>query len=85
MRNTGLKKKQYSSDDMTTIKAIYDVLTILLGDFNARTGTTSNFELTYDHDELFIDNDPYIIYFEEDIFHRKNKDKHMIRNGEKFI
>ena len=36
-----------------------------MGDFDARTGTTSDCELIYDHD-------PYIIYFEkEDIFHRK--------------
>ena len=40
----------------------------------------------YDYDELFMDNDPYMIYFEkEDIFHRKNKDKHMNRNGKKLI
>ena len=54
---------EYLSDDMTTISAKYDVPTILMGDFNARTGTTSDFGLTciYDHDELFIDNDPYII------------------------
>ena len=77
---------EYLSDDMTTIRAKYEVPTILMGDFNARTGTTSDFELICDHDELFIDNDPYIIYFEkEDIFHRKNKDKHMNRNGKKLI
>ena len=53
---------------MTTIIAKYDVPTILMVDCNARTGTTSDFELIYDHAELFIDNDPYIIYFEmEDI------------------
>ena len=71
---------------MTTIRAKYDVPTILMGDFNARTGTTSDFELIYDYDKLFMDNDPYMIYFEkEDIFHRKNKDKHINRNGEKLI
>ena len=57
-----------------------------MGDFNARTGTTSDFELIYEHGSLFIDNDPYIIYFEkEDIFNRKNYDKHINRNGEKTI
>ena len=56
-----------------------------MGDFNARTGTTSDFEIIYDHGELFIDIDSYIIYFEEDIFHRKNKDKHMNRNGKNHI
>ena len=76
---------EYLSDDMTTIRAKYDVPTILMGDFNARTWTISDFELIYDHDELFIDNDPYIRYFEEDIFHIKNKDKHMNRNGKKLI
>ena len=77
---------EYLIDDMTTIMAKYDVPTILMGDFNARTGTTSDFELIYDYDELFMDNDPYMIYFEkEDIFHRKNKDKHMNRNGKKLI
>ena len=64
---------EYLSDDMTTIRAKYDVPTILMGDFNARTGTKSDFELIDDHDELFIDNDPYMIYFEKvDIFHIKN-------------
>ena len=59
---------------MTTIRAKYDVPTILMGDFNARTGTTSDCELIYDHDELFMDNDLYMIYFEKkDIFYRKNK------------
>ena len=29
---------------MTTIRTKYDVLTILLGDFNVRTGTTFDFE-----------------------------------------
>ena len=62
---------EYLSNAMTTIRAKYDVPTILMGDFNARIGTTSNFELIYDHDELLMDNDPYIIYFEEDIFNRK--------------
>ena len=58
---------------MTTIRAKYAVHTILMGDFNARTRSISDFELIYDHDELFIDNDPDIIYFKkEDIFHRKN-------------
>ena len=50
---------EYLIDDMTTIRAKYDVPTILMGDFNARTGTTSDFELIYDYDELFMDNDPY--------------------------
>ena len=63
---------EYLIDDMTTISVNYDVPTLLIGDFNARTETTSDFELIYDHDELFIDNDPYMIYFEkEDIFHIK--------------
>ena len=45
---------------------------------------TSDFELIYDHDKLFIDNAPYIIYFEnENIFHIKNTDKHMNRNWKK--
>ena len=62
---------EYLIDDMTTIRANYDVPTILMGVFNARTGTTSDFELIY---ELFMDNDPYMIYFEkEDIFHRKKR------------
>ena len=65
---------EYFSDIMTTIRAKYDVPTILMRDFNSRTGTTSDFELIYDHEELFIDKDPYIIYIEkEDIFHIKNK------------
>ena len=69
---------------MTTIRAKYDVPTILMWDFNARTGTTSDFELIYDHHELFIDNDPYMIYFEkEDSFHRETKDRHLNRNGKK--
>ena len=66
------------SDDRTTIRAKYDVPTILMGDFNARTGTTSDFEHIYGHDELFIDNDQYIIYFEKE-------DKHMHRNGKKLM
>ena len=40
---------------MTTIIEKYDVPTILMREFNARTGTTSDFEIIYDHDELFID------------------------------
>ena len=77
---------EYLIDDMTTIKAKYDVPTILMWDFNARRGTTYDFKLIYDHDELFMDNDPYMIYFEKEyIVHRKNKDKHMNRNEEKLI
>ena len=70
---------EYFIGDMTTIRAKYDVPTILMGD---KTGTTSDFELIYDYDKLFMDNDPYMIYFEkEDIFHRQNKDKHMNRKN----
>ena len=69
---------------MTIIRAKYDVPTMLMGDITARTRTTSDFELITSN--YLLINDPYIIYFEkEDIYHRKNKDKHMNKNREKLF
>ena len=46
--------------------------TIILGNFNARTGITYDFQHIYEEDELSLEQDPYAIYFKkEDIFHRK--------------
>ena len=74
------------ANDIITIKAMHDVPIVLIGDFNARTGTTSDFEQEFIHNGLFPEEDSLKQYFEEqNIMNRVNKDRQVNKNGRKLI
>ena len=72
--------------DIITIKCTYDVPIVLFGDFNARTGITTDFEYELIHGDPFLDEDPFKHYFEEQsIIERVNKDNQVNTNGRNLI
>ena len=74
------------ADDIITIKAKNNVPIILLGDFNSRVGTATDFEQEFKHDGLNLETDPHHLYFEENnLIFRANKDIQVNNNGKKLI
>ena len=55
---------EYLCNDLITIGATYNVPVILLGDFNARTGITNDFEHDLNKLDFLMDNDQCVEYFE---------------------
>ena len=77
---------EYLADDVISINAMYDVPIILLGDFNSRVSTLTDFEHEFEHLGSIIETDPYTVYFENhNITDRINKDQHVNNNGKKLI
>jgi len=75
-------------DDLITVTASYDSPILLLGDFNSRSGTLSDFPESNDelHTDQCISENPDVIYFlANKIITRSNKDKCMNNNGHKLI
>ena len=74
------------ADDIITIKAQYNVPIILLGDFNSRVGTVSDFEQEFEHDGSNLEMNSHKVYFEEnDLIKRANRDMLINNNGKKLI
>ena len=67
---------EFLTDDMTTIRARYDMPTILFGDFISRTGTTADFDHIYEQDDYFLIKIHIQSILRRMIFvHRMNKNK----------
>ena len=51
------------SDDIITTRAMYNVYTMLFGDFNTCSGLKSDFKVYYDHDNYLLERDSSYLYF----------------------
>lgn len=73
-------------DDLINMKVKYSLPIVLIGDFNSRTGSITDFEDVYFMDCEIIEPDPYTPYFDNhDIKHRKNMDTKVNNNGRKLL
>ena len=76
----------YVTNYIITIKSSYDVRIILLGNFNSRTKTATDFEDIFEHEGSILEENPHKLFFEKQgIINRANEDKRLNNNGRKLI
>ena len=66
---------KYFTNDIISIKSLYDVPIILLRDFNSRTNISTDFEDIFEHERSILEENHHQLFFEKrGIINRANED-----------